>query len=75
MATEILDYLRNDRFAGSLGIDIEAVEPGYARASVSVTDAMTNFHGTTHGGLIFTLAAQAVAYRKRESFVTETKSR
>jgi acyl-CoA thioesterase len=57
----LLDYLRDDSFAASLGIEIEAVEPGYARVSVVVTQAMTNFHGTTHGGLIFTLADMALA--------------
>jgi acyl-CoA thioesterase len=57
----ILEYLRRDRFAASLGIEIEAVEDGYARASLTVAGPMTNFHGTTHGGVIFTLADVALA--------------
>jgi acyl-CoA thioesterase len=57
----IREYLERDAFAKRLGAAIDAIEPGYCRASLTVTEAMTNFHGTTHGGVVFTLADVALA--------------
>jgi acyl-CoA thioesterase len=57
----IRSYLERDPFANQLAAKIEALEPGYCRASLTVTESMTNFHGTTHGGVIFTLADVALA--------------
>jgi acyl-CoA thioesterase len=50
-----------DPFSAHLGAVIEAVEPGYSRVSLVVTAEMTNFHGTTHGGVIFSLGDIAFA--------------
>jgi acyl-CoA thioesterase len=47
--------------ARSLGIELETVEPGAARLSMNVTDAMVNGHGLCHGGYIFMLADSAFA--------------
>ena len=58
---EIKTHLENDTLAALLGATIEAVEPGYSRVSLQVTERMTNFHGTTHGGVIFSLADIAFA--------------
>ena len=44
-----------------LGMAIEAVGPGYATLSMTVTQAMVNGHGTCHGGYLFTLADSAFA--------------
>mgnify|MGYP005839278985 CR=1 FL=1 len=52
----IEQIIRGDRFAVHLGAVIEAIEPGYARASLTVGAEMLNMHGTTHGGVIQTLA-------------------
>ncbi|RBP12016.1 acyl-CoA thioesterase [Roseiarcus fermentans] len=43
-------------------IRIEAVGPGEASLSMLLTAAMTNGHGTGHGGFIFLLADTAFAY-------------
>ena len=48
--------------AQKLGIRIEAVAPGEASLSMTVTKAMTNGHGIVHGGFIFLLADTAFAY-------------
>ena len=57
----IRDYIERDPFARSLGAVIEALEPGYCRASLTVSPAMINFHGTTHGAVVFALADIALA--------------
>ncbi len=51
----IRNYIAEDAFAKFLGAEIEIPEPGRSRVSLTVTEDMVNFHGMTHGGLIFTL--------------------
>ncbi len=51
----IREYIAEDAFARFLGAEIEIPEPGRSRVSLTVTKDMINFHGLTHGGLIFTL--------------------
>jgi len=58
---EIRRYVERDAFAKELGVAIEALEPGYCRASLTIGETMTNFHGMTHGGVVFTLADVALA--------------
>ena len=48
-------HIQNDAFARFLGADVIIVAPGHSRVSLTVTDQMTNFHGITHGGLVFAL--------------------
>ena len=45
-----------------LGMKLLAVAPGEATLSMAVTEAMTNGHGTCHGGYIFALADLAFAF-------------
>jgi len=52
---------QRDHFARLLGIELEAVSPGYSRAALQVTQAMLNSVGLTHGGVTFTLADFAFA--------------
>jgi len=58
---KIIDYIRRDPFARLLGAEIEIVQPGHARVSLTVTDDMLNFHGITHGGVVFALGDMAFA--------------
>lgn len=51
-----------DSTAREHGIRIESVGPGEAKLSMLLTKAMTNGHGTGHGGFIFLLADTAFAY-------------
>lgn len=57
----IATHIRKDPYANWLGATVEAIEPGYSRVSLVVTEAMLNFHGMTHGGLLFSLADIAFA--------------
>lgn len=50
-----------DLFPKSLGIELLELEPGRAVVTMTVTESMANFHGTAHGGALFTLADTAFA--------------
>jgi len=58
---ETREQLESDRFCDRLGIDLVALEPGYARTELTVTESLLNFHGTPHGGAIYSLADAAFA--------------
>jgi acyl-CoA thioesterase len=51
-----------DDASRALGIVIDAVAPGSARARMRVTSAMVNGHAIAHGGYIFLLADTAFAF-------------
>ncbi len=55
------ERVRKDPFGCFLGIKVDEVESGYARAYVRVRKEFQNFSGYIHGGLIFSLADQAFA--------------
>ncbi len=57
----IRKYIEKDAFARYLGAVVEIPKPGCSRVTLTVTDQMVNFHGMTHGGLIFTLGDMAFA--------------
>ncbi len=57
----IAAHIQNDAFARLLGAEVEILAPGRSRVSLTVTDRMTNFHGMTHGGVIFALGDMAFA--------------
>ncbi|MZP29567.1 hotdog fold thioesterase [Heliobacterium undosum] len=48
--------MERDALARHLGISLDEVGPGFARASLRVTPPLLNGKGVTHGGAIFTLA-------------------
>jgi acyl-CoA thioesterase len=54
--SDIIEKVRGEPYAGSLGIRIDTVEEGCAVCSVTITRDMLNFLGVVHGGLIFSLA-------------------
>ncbi|BAE51557.1 hydroxyphenylacetyl-CoA thioesterase PaaI [Paramagnetospirillum magneticum] len=45
-----------------LGTVLDAIRPGYARMSLTVSDQMLNGVGIGHGGITYTLADTAFAY-------------
>ncbi len=49
-------FMRGDKFAAGLGIELLEMRPGYARAALTVEPHMVNGHNLPHGGVIFTLA-------------------
>ncbi len=57
----INEFIQKDPFARHLGAQVEIIGPGHSRVSLTVSDEMTNFHGTTHGAVIFALSDMAFA--------------
>jgi acyl-CoA thioesterase len=45
-----------DPYGCSLGIELLDLAPGYCRAALTLAPHMVNFHGSPHGGVIFSLA-------------------
>ena len=58
---EINEIIQKDAFANYLGAEVEIIKPGHSRVSLTINDKMTNFHGTTHGGIIFAISDMAFA--------------
>lgn len=54
-------HIQNDAFARFLGAEVTILAPGHSRVTLTVTDQMTNFHGITHGGVVFALGDLAFA--------------
>jgi acyl-CoA thioesterase len=54
-------HIQKDAFANHLGAEVEIIKPGHSRVSLTINDNMINFHGTTHGGIIFTISDMAFA--------------
>ena len=59
--TDLMQVFASDPFASGLGISVVECHPGYARATLTLSPEMQNFHGVTHGGVIFSLADTAFA--------------
>jgi acyl-CoA thioesterase len=57
----INNYIQNDPFARWLGARVEIVEPGHSRVFLTVKEEMANFHGITHGGIVFAIGDMAFA--------------
>ena len=55
VAAELLARLRADPLAAHLGIDVEQIRPGYARASMTVGPQLLNTLGMAHGGATMAL--------------------
>jgi acyl-CoA thioesterase len=45
-----------DPYGRSLGIELLDLGPGYCRAALTLEPRMGNFHGSPHGGVLFSLA-------------------
>ncbi|MFC6953045.1 hydroxyphenylacetyl-CoA thioesterase PaaI [Halorubellus litoreus] len=58
---EVAARIRSDAFCETLGIELAVVEPGYAVTELVVTEDLLNFHGTPHGGAVYSVADAAFA--------------
>ena len=58
---DIVAHIRKDAYAKWIGATIEAIDRGYSRVSLVVTESMLNFHGMTHGGIVLSLGDIAFA--------------
>jgi len=61
VSDELRERIAADPYCATLGIDLLALEPGRAVTALTVTDDLVNFHGTPHGGAIYSLADAAFA--------------
>ncbi|MCU4750447.1 PaaI family thioesterase [Natrialbaceae archaeon A-CW2] len=63
--TDVEDSLRarieDDAYCQTLGIELVQAEAGRARTRLTITDDLVNFHGTPHGGAIYSVADAAFA--------------
>jgi acyl-CoA thioesterase len=57
-----IDLLSKEGTGTAWALTLEAADAGMSRVSMRLTPAMTNGHGTAHGGMIFALADSAFAY-------------
>ena len=53
--------IESDAYCETLGIELVALEEGFARTRLEITEDLTNFHGTPHGGAVYSLADAAFA--------------
>jgi acyl-CoA thioesterase len=51
-----------DQMCQRLGVQLLEFGPGHARLSMTVTEQMTNAHGSCHGGVTYTLADSAFSF-------------
>ena len=58
---EIRDRAANDPFCGRVGIELAELDAGYAETTLTIEEDHLNFHGTPHGGVIYSLADAAFA--------------
>jgi len=58
---KINERIQRDPFTRLLGAKVEILKPGHSMATLTITDDMVNFHGTTHGGVVFALGDIAFA--------------
>ena len=55
------ERVESDPYCGTLGIDLVEFDEGYARTRLTITEDLLNFHGTPHGGALYSLADAAFA--------------
>jgi acyl-CoA thioesterase len=55
----VRERVTGDPYGTWLGIELLELSPGYCRAALRLGPHLTNFHGSPHGGAIFSLADYA----------------
>ena len=55
------ERIESDPFCALLGVEVLSLEPGRATTRLVLRDEHANFHGTPHGGAVYTLADAAFA--------------
>jgi acyl-CoA thioesterase len=59
--TDVRERIAIDPYCNRLGIEVVDIEPGRATMELELTDSLCNFHGTPHGGAVYSLADAAFA--------------
>jgi acyl-CoA thioesterase len=63
LAQKVVDrMMRDDAFSQWLGVEVLAVEEGYAKIRLTLRPDMLNGFGVIHGGVVFSLADSAFAF-------------
>jgi len=57
----VRERIASDPYCETLGIELVDLGPGVATTSLTVDAALLNFHGTPHGGAVYSLADAAFA--------------
>ena len=57
----VREHIAADPYCETLGIDLIELEEGFARTELEIRENLLNFHGTPHGGAIYSLADAAFA--------------
>ena len=55
------ERIADDPFCRKLGVELVALASGAAETELPVTEDLLNFHGTPHGGAVYSLADAAFA--------------
>lgn len=58
---DVREAIANDPYCNRLGIEVVDIEPGRATMELELDDSLCNFHGTPHGGAVYSLADAAFA--------------
>ena len=58
---DVRERIESDPFCATLGIDLVDLGPTSARTELAVGEDLLNFHGTPHGGAVYSLADAAFA--------------
>jgi acyl-CoA thioesterase len=56
---ETVETIAGDPYCARLGVQLRSIEPGRATTRLHVTEELTNFHGTPHGGAVYSVADAA----------------
>lgn len=59
--TALRERIESDPYCATLDIALAELEPGRARTRFEVTEDVLNFHGSVHGGAVYSLADAAFA--------------
>lgn len=61
VSDDLRERIAADPFCATLGIELRELDPGRAVTALELTDDLVNFHGTPHGGAVYSLADAAFA--------------
>jgi acyl-CoA thioesterase len=59
--SDVRERIESDPYCATLGIELRALGPGSATTALTITEELVNFHGTPHGGVLYSLADAAFA--------------
>jgi acyl-CoA thioesterase len=61
VSDDVRERIESDPYCQTLGIEVVDLDAGYAETTLTVTEGLLNFHGTPHGGAVYSLADAAFA--------------